>query len=263
MIAWLLRKPWWFNLLAACSLAIVIFFVWLSSLSWLTGHGRSAVVPTVQGLSYDQAKTLLESKGFTVVIDDSIYSDTLRPSHVLKQLPDPGETVKEGRTVFLTVARVVPPEVEMPNLSGQSYRNAEMILKSLDLRVGDTTYRKDFARNAVLEQLYMGALIAPGAKLRKGSKVDLVLGNGVGDKEMLVPDLLGLTYADAKLKLDELGLSVGVLKLVPELIDTLGGFIIRQEPTPKLGDTVINRIRSGQLVDIWLGLTPPIKDTIK
>lgn len=262
MIAWLLRKPWWFNMLAAFLLGISIFFIWLSSLSWFTGHGRASVVPRVVGLPLEQAKSLLESKGFSVEVDDSIYSDTLRPLHVMKQLPEPDETVKEGRTVFLTIARVIPPEVELPNLRGQSFRNAEMILRSLDLRVGDTLYRRDFARNAVLEQRYAGSVITPGTKVRKGSRIDLVLGNGVGEIEMPVPDLLGLSYAEAKSKLEELGLSVGVLMMAPDLTDTLSGFVIRQEPTPSMGDSVVNRIRSGQLMDIWLGITQPKRDSL-
>ncbi len=262
MIKWFLRKPWWFNLLAAILLAVSIFFIWLNSLSWFTRHGRASVVPQVVGLSFKDAKSLLESKGFSVEVDDSIYSDTLPPLHVLKQLPESEETVKEGRTIFLTITRLVPPEVELPNLLGQSFRNAEMILKSLDLRVGDTVYRQDFARNAVLEQQYGGVVAAPGTKVRKGSRIDLVLGNGVGDKEMIVPELIGLTFLDAKAKLDGMGIGIGVLVLSTDLIDTLSGFVIRQEPIPRMGDSIINRIRSGQLVDIWLGTTPPIKDSI-
>jgi beta-lactam-binding protein with PASTA domain len=263
MISWLLRKPWWFNLLAAIALSVTIFFLWLSSLSWFTGHGKSATVPSVIGLSYEQAKSLLISKGFSIQVDDSIYSDTLQPLHVMKQLPASGEIVKEGRTIFLTISRAVPPEVDMPNLNGQSFRNAEMILKSLDLKVGDTTFKRDFARYSVLEQLYEGALIAPGTKIRKGSSIDLVLGNGVGEKEMLVPNLMGMLFSDVKLKLEELGLGVGVLVMPKDLTDTLSGYVIRQEPTPSIGDSVINRIRSGQLMDIWLGVEPLKKDTLE
>jgi len=262
MITWLLRKPWWFNLLAMFVLTIAVFFIWLSSLSWFTRHGQTSVVPRLVGLSFTEAKSLLESKGFSVAVDDSVYTDTLPPLHVLKQIPDPDEAVKAGRVIFLTISRLVPPEVELPNLRGQSFRNAEMILKSLDLRVGDTIYRRDFARNAVLEQRYAGSVITPGTRVRKGSRIDLVLGNGLGDVEMEVPDMLGLTFGEAKSRLDELGLGVGVLMLSPDLTDTLSGFVIRQEPMPRMGDTVVNRIRSGQLMDLWLGATAPVRDTI-
>ena len=263
MMAWLYRKPLWFNLLFGLGLAIVIFFCWLFSLNWFTKHGKAVVVPSVVGLPLAEATSMLENKGFTVVVDDSLYILSSPPQQVLKQLPDSAETVKYGRTIFLTISRVVPPEVVMPSLRGQSYRNAVMILNSLDLQVGDTIYRQDFARNAVLDQLYRGVTLAPGSSVRKGSRIDLVLGNGVGDKEMLVPNLVGMSFSDARSLVEEMGLGVGVLFLNPDLKDTLSGFVIRQEPTPQLGDSVTNRIRSGQLIDIWLGATQPTIDSLK
>ncbi|MBM3432700.1 MAG: PASTA domain-containing protein [Bacteroidetes bacterium] len=262
MIRWLFNKPVWLNMLVGVGLAVLLFFFWLSSLNWFTKHGRTAVVPNVVGISYNEAKTLLERKGFEVVIEDSIYSDTIPPLQVLRQMPDSAETVKEGRTVFLTITRLVPPEVLMPSLKGQSYRNAEMILKSMDLRVGDTIYRQDFARNAVLDQLYQGKPVAPGTALKKGTRIDLVLGNGVGNQEMPVPNLLGLRYPDARSVMDQMGLGLGVLMMGPDLTDTLSGFVIRQEPKPQVSESLPNRIRAGQLIDLWLGTTPPIRDTL-
>jgi beta-lactam-binding protein with PASTA domain len=151
----------------------------------------------------------------------------------------------------------------MPSLRGQSYRNAELILKSMNLVVGDTIYRKDFARNAVLDQLYRGRSIKPGAQVPMGSRIDLILGNGVGNEEMLVPDLIGMRYSEASLLIGDMGLGLGVLILSPEVTDTLSGYVVRQEPVTRLGDSVVNRIRAGQLIDIWLGATPPVKDTIR
>lgn len=262
MMDWLFKKPLWLNLLIGFGLAVLLFFIWLFSLNWFTKHGQSFVVPSVVGLSFDQAKTLLEGQGFEVEVDDSIYSQAAPPMHVLRQLPDSAETVKWGRTVFLTITRVVPPEVVMPSLKGQSFRNAELILKSLDLQVGDTIYRQDFARNAVLDQLYRGASLAPGTNIRKGSRIDLVLGNGVGDVEMMVPDLIGKSYLDARSLIEQLGLGLGVLMLNADLTDTLSGFVWRQEPTPNMGDSITNRIRAGQLIDLWLGANPPAKDSL-
>ena len=77
--------------------------------------------------------------------------------------------------------------VEMPNLVGYSFRSAEMALKNSNLRVGDTTFKADFAKNAVLEQRYNGAVITAGTKIRMGSTISLVLGDGVGDRQFVVP----------------------------------------------------------------------------
>ncbi len=65
---------------------------------------------------------------------------------VIKQIPEADEVVKENRTVYLVVNRAVPPVVEMPNLIGYSFRNAEMVLKNMDLRIGDTTFKARFCQ---------------------------------------------------------------------------------------------------------------------
>ena len=78
----------------------------------------------------------------------------LQKRSVLKQVPEGDELVKINRTVYLTINRHVPPMVEMPNIVGFSFRNAEMALKNMGLRIGDTTYVTDFAKNSVLEQHY-------------------------------------------------------------------------------------------------------------
>lgn len=258
----LMQKPLWVHLLAGLLVALLLFLSWLASLNWFTDHGRSVVVPNLVGLKFEEAKSVLEKDGFTVEVQDSIYTDTLPPLHVLKQSPESEEIVKTGRLIYLTLSRVVPPEVEMPSLQGQSFRNAEMILRSLDLRVGDTIYRPDFARNSVLDQLYRGVAIRPGTKVRKGSLIDLILGNGVGDLDMSVPDLIGMRYPEAKIVLERMGLGVGVLAMDADFTDTLNGFIHRQVPMPVLGDSIVNRIRAGQLIDLWLGSSSIRRDSL-
>jgi beta-lactam-binding protein with PASTA domain len=79
----------------------------------------------------------------------------------------------------------------------------------MDLKIGDTTFKPDFAKNAVLEQWYNGMQIDPGTKLRKGSVVSLVLGDGVGKREFAVPDITGMTFCTAREMLEEYGIIMG------------------------------------------------------
>jgi beta-lactam-binding protein with PASTA domain len=255
-------RPLWVNVLVGIVLAIALFALFLLSLNWLTGHGKSSSVPSVTGKSYEEARSILKKAGFDVEIQDSVYVDTVPALHVIKQIPDADEVVKSNRTVFLVIRRAVPPEVEMPNLSGYSFRNAEMVLKSMDLRVGDTTFRPDFARNAVLDQLYNGAVIKPGTKIRKGSIISLVLGDGIGNLEFPVPIITGMTYCDAKAELESRGLSIGAIVL-GGVTDTCGAFIYKQVPGRYDEEKHVLRIRSGQTIDIWLQADKPVADTVQ
>jgi beta-lactam-binding protein with PASTA domain len=147
-------------------------------------------------------------------------------------------------------------------LVGYSFRNAEVVLGTMDLKVGDTLFRPDFARNAVLEQRYNGSPIAAGTRLRKGSLITLVLGDGIGDQPIAVPGLIGLSYTDAKAIMDSSRLGFGAIVLDADLRDTLSGFIYRQSPARLDEDGLPVKIRPGQLIDIWIGTDRPALDTL-
>lgn len=262
MFKFITHRPLWVNVIAGIVLALGLFFLFLLSLDWITGHGKSATVPSVNGKSYEEAKKILRKAGFDVEIQDSIYADTLKPMMVMKQIPEADEVVKTNRTVYLIVSRAVPPLIEMPNLKGYSLRNAMMILKNMDLRLGDTTFRPDFAKNAVLEQLYNGVEIKPGTQIRKGSAISFVLGDGVGNREFAVPVIVGMTYADAKAMLEEAGLGIGAIVADETVTDTMSAYIYWQNP-PRFDDEKrLLHIRSGQLMDVKLQADKPVRDSV-
>lgn len=262
MFKFITKRPLWVNILVGIILAVALFFVFLLSLDWITGHGKSATVPSVTGKNYEQALAILKKAGFDAEIQDSIYVDTAKPMTVIKQFPDADEIVKSNRTVLLIISRSVPPEMEMPNLLGYSFRNAEMILKNMDLKIGDTTFKPDFAKNAVLEQLYKGAPIAPGTKIRKGSVVSLVLGDGVGEKDYAVPVITGMQFGEAKALLEEYGILIGAIVADGNVTDTINSYIFRQNPERFDEEKRIQHIRSGQTMDVWLQNTKPDKDSL-
>jgi len=263
MFDFVTKKSLGVNILAGIALSVILFGVFLFSLGWLTDHGKAAAVPSLTGKSLEEVKRILDSADFEWEIQDSIYVDSIPPMQVVKQFPDADEVVKANRTIFLIVRSVEPPLVEMPNLIGYSFRNAEVVLRTMDLNVGDTLFRPDFARNAVLEQRLNGQVISPGTKIKKGSLITLVLGDGIGDHPVPVPMLVGLNYQAAKALLDSAGIGFGAIVLDPTVQDTLSAWIYRQSPTPVDEDSQPVSIRPGQLIDIWLQGSRPKIDTLR
>lgn len=251
MFKFITHRPLWANILAAIIIALIIFFIFIFSLNWLTNHNKSKSVPYVVGKTFDEASSILDKAGFEIQIQDSIYLDTAKPLAVLKQVPEADELVKENRTVYLTINRFVPPLIEMPNIVGYTFRSAEMALKNSNLRVGDTSYKADFARNTVLEQRYNGTLIKPGDKVRMGSSIDLVLGTGTGDRKFIVPNLVGLTFCEAKAILASQGIGFGSV-MSTGVSDTCNSFIYQQSPTRYNDERKFQYIRPGQMIDIWI-----------
>lgn len=255
-------RPLWQNILFAILLVIVLVFLFLQSLNLMTRHGDTLVIPSVTGKSFDEAKKILEAQGFDVQIQDSTYNDTAKALAVLRQFPEGEAIVKVNRTVYLTINRAVPPDIEMPNLESLTFRSAELALKQYGLKLGDTTYERDMAKNAVLKQVYKGQRIKPGTRLPMGSEISLVLGSGLGD-EYPVPDLIGKTYMEARVLLESYGLNLGATAFTGGITDSTNAYIYDQQPLPKLPDGTMNTIRQGQFINVRLQAEKPIRtDTL-
>lgn len=269
LIQKIVQKPLWQNILIGIGFLFFLLIVFFLSLGWITGYGKTAKVVSVVGQSYVAAQQQLEKEGFEVVILDSIYVDSIAKLAVIRQTPEADEIVKAGRTIYLTINRMVPPQVEMPSLVGFSLKSAELYLQSLQLKLGAVTYKPDFARNAVLDQLFNGVPIAQGVKIPLGSTIGLVIGTGVGGEETDMPNLVGLTYVDAKNLLSLQHINIGSVLSLETIKDSATSFVFRQTPgylSTKLdsltGMPLPNKIRQGQLVDLYLSNTPPPKDSI-
>ncbi len=215
------------------------------------------------GKNVDEAVRYLDDKGFDVVITDSIYNDALALNTVKKQLPDAGATVKVNRTVFLNVNPVVLPMVEMPKLEGLSFRFALERLDKSHLKLGDTTYKPDFMKGSVLEQNFNGNKIVAGTKVLWGSRINLVIGGGLAQQEIPVPELFGLTLGDAKAQLESMGITLAAIVPSGSITDTLKAFVYKQNPESKNDDGQPSFIQPGQTMDLWISSTPPAPDSTK
>ena len=259
MFRFITGKPLWINILFAIVLIFIVLFLFLLSLDYFTRHGKTLTIPAVMNLSLAEAEKVLKDQGFDIEIQDSIYSDMAAPLSVLRQFPEADAVVKQNRTVYLTINRAIPPSIEMPNLEGMSFRTAQIVLKQYGLKLKDTIFKPDFAKNSVLEQQYEGERIKPGTKINMGSSIVLVLGSGLGEDEFNVPDLFSLTYSEAQLMLQSTGLSTGAVIADPDVQDQINAYVYRQSPERFTYDNRINRIRPGQTIDLWLSKDKPVR----
>lgn len=239
----------------------LVGFIFFQSLGWITNHGKYLKVPSVTGMNVDSAIQLLEKEGFDVVITDSLYNDSIPLNIVKKQLPDADATVKVNRTVFLNVNPSTLPLVSMPKLEGLSYRFAVDLLEKNNLQLGDTTMRPDFMKGSVLEQRYHGAKIESGTKIRWGAAVDLVVGAGLEAQPIPVPNLRGLTVAEAQATLKEKGILLAAILTSGTVTDTLNAYVYKQNPEVVDYNNSPSYIKPGQTMDIWIQAERPVIDT--
>ena len=268
----ILKKPLWMNMLIGFGIAICLFIIFFFSLGWITGNGETEKVPAVIGLDVAAAEKNLIALGFDVELQDSIYVDTLARNAVLRQTPEADEVVKKGRTVYLTVNRVIAPQVDMPNLVGFSIKSAETYLKVLGLRLGSIQMVPDQNKNVVIDQLVNGQPIAPGSKIPSGTLIHFLVGDGGASGGMFMPDLVGLTYEQAKAQLISLGLNLGVVTVNGSIVDSAPAFVFDQNPSAygsqidSLGMPIQNSVTKGATINLVLDKVAPVKpirDTIQ
>jgi beta-lactam-binding protein with PASTA domain len=251
-------RPLWANILLGIGILLLLSFIFLQSLSWITRHDKTLAVPSVTGKSFDEAKKLLESQGFEVEIQDTVFNDTAALLSVVKQFPNAETRVKMNRTVYLTINRDVAPEIEMPNLLGMSFRSAEITLQQQKLKMEDTIYRPDLTR-MVLEQQFKGQPIKPGTKIPMGSGIVLVIGLGTGSEEVEVPDLFGLTLAEAKSAIESSGFNSGTI--MPPGADA-NQYVYKQAPDHLTTTGNVRQIRQGQIIDLWVQAEKPVRQRV-
>jgi beta-lactam-binding protein with PASTA domain len=250
----MLRRSLILNLLIALLLVAGLAYGFFNSLNYLTNHGKEISVPKLTGKSLNQVVKELRDKKFKVQID-STYKSYIDPLQILRQEPEEGSMVKVGRTIFLLVNRADAPKLEMPDLVSKSFRNAVLILKSYRFVMGDTIYRPDIAAGAVLEQRYNGKVISAGSPVPYGSRIDLVVGEGLADYEVDVPNLVGKSWRDAK----DILASAGLFELLVydgEIEDTMSAIVYKQYPEALNDLDFPNAIRGGDMIDLHLMQNP-------
>ncbi len=261
----ILKKPLWMNMLIGFGVAICLFIIFFFSLGWITGNGETEKVPAVIGLDVAAAEKNLTALGFDVELQDSIYVDTLARNAVLRQTPEADEVVKKGRTVYLTINRVIAPQVDMPNLVGFSIKSAETYLKVLGLRLGSIQMVPDQNKNVVIDQLINGKPIAPGSKIPSGTLIHFLVGDGGASGGIFMPDLVGLTYEQAKAQLISLGLNLGVVTVNGSIGDSASAFVFDQNPSAygsqidSLGMPIQNMVSKGATINLVLDKVAPVK----
>jgi len=217
------------TLLMAIGSVIAIVLIAFFSLGFYTNHGSGIPVPKLKGLPIEQAIDILKQQGFDYQVD-SVYVGDTPPGTVVEQDPDPETNVKENRKIYLTMVTLKAPPVALPEIDQMPYIQAVATLQNAGLKVGDTTYRADIALNVVLEAKMGGLALKTDQRIPKGSRIDLVLGDGVGASEVDIPDLTNQDLDAVRFILKNANLGVGAITYQGPITDSSSVVVVSQFP---------------------------------
>lgn len=190
--------------------ALLLFLLDQFLMPAYTNYDEGLTVPDVTRLSLHEADSLLTSYGLRYEVADRRSNSAFPANYVIDQTPLASEIVKPNRKIYLTVNTVSTPKVVVPNVENLSFRNAKIQLENYGLEVGTVSYESSRFKNSVLRQS-----IEPGKTVDKGTMVGLTVSDGLGEKMVSVPDIIGMRLAEAQQMLREAGLRVGEFRFQP------------------------------------------------
>ena len=238
------EKKFYLNLLIIVLLSIVLLWLTFKLLNSYTRHDKVYTMPDFVGQDFKQVKHE-HSRDFNFILIDSVYPKGQQPGSIYQQDPLPGSKIKRGRNVYAIIVAVTPEKTTMPNVKGISLREAIGRLESSGLDVDHLEYVTYDYKNNIIDQYYLGAPIAQGTELVKGSKIMLRVGIGSDKSNVKVPNLIGKSADETKKLLNLAGLNIGVE--THEDNDSIQYLCVRRmSPGPSSG-----AVKPGTYVDVW------------
>ncbi|MEV8158555.1 Stk1 family PASTA domain-containing Ser/Thr kinase [Kocuria salsicia] len=177
-------------------------------------------VPQVVGMDSTTAENTLRGAGlnpaFTTKHDSSVPD-----KHVISMDPTAGTEVDEGSTVAVVVSDG-PENVDVPgDLVGQSLDYARQALQKAGLGVGEVTTVNSAT---VAENVVISSDPTPGTSVAHRSAVKLQVSSG----KVTVPDVVGMTRAEAEQALRALDVRLGSDVKIEETQDAETGTVLAQ-----------------------------------
>jgi len=185
----------------------------------LAGH---QVVPRVLGLSLAEAQAQVAQAKLVVADAGAEPHPTAPQGTVIWQDPPPGVIARDGLKVTL-VASAGPPKIPVPDVGKLDAALAQRLVAAAGLTVSQVeSVQADAPVGlAMLTRPPAGTVLAPGAG------VALVVSRGA--PTITVPELLGMSIADARSRLELEGLQLGT-PTRRSSTDATPGTVIAQRP---------------------------------
>lgn len=140
----------------------------------ITVYIRESQLPSVWGMSPEDAEKAITDAGYVAKRGSDVYSDKTEEGKVSYTEPKQGENVPAGSTVTYYVSKG-PELIAVPDLLGKTQKQAKSALVKVGLALGNvsSTYSDNYTKNRVCIQSKSN-----GTKVEKGTTVDITLSLG-------------------------------------------------------------------------------------
>jgi beta-lactam-binding protein with PASTA domain/tRNA A-37 threonylcarbamoyl transferase component Bud32 len=175
-------------------------------------------VPTITGLTRDQAERTISDSNLTVGEVSTAASTEVAQGRVISQEPQAGDQVAPGDKVDFVVS-AGKPQVDLPDVVGQGKVDAADQLRGLGLRVVLTQRDTDDPKDEVVEMQPPA-----GTSVADASKVTLFWSDGPEG----VPNVVGKTEGEATNLIEGAGFKVS--RVTDSTTEAKKGTVLQQSP---------------------------------
>jgi len=208
----------------------------LCNITLTVSRGRpSYELPDLAGQSERDASLLLGNHGISVSLRE-IEAENAPKGTVLQTIPKAGTTLREGDQVILQVSKgTAHRTLSVPSLLGLTEAQANTLLRTKGFLVGSVSYQNSPRPAGIV----IAQTPSASSEAHEGVAISYTVSLGPSTSLRTVPNLCGLSYADAVARLREYGLVVGSLTSVANAAPR--GTVIGQTPpagTPITSTTV-------------------------
>ncbi|MBA4609955.1 Stk1 family PASTA domain-containing Ser/Thr kinase [Aeromicrobium sp. Marseille-Q0843] len=210
-------------------------------LGWYLAIGRYETVPNLVSLDQAEAVKTAEAAGFTVDLGTPAYSEVVEKGAVVSTDPDAGSRLLPDEAITLVVSKG-KERYEIPNIQGRTLSEAETILGSLNLRVGEVT--QQFSDKIPTDGIVKSTSHKVGDRVKRDTAVDLVVSKG--PKPIEIVDHTGDPADEATAELEDQGFAVRTVEQFSSTVKK--GVVISQTPsagTGVRGDTIALTVSKG------------------
>ncbi len=192
----LMSRYLWGHIVAMIGVVVVVCAGVKFGIDLYTHHGEAISVPDIRHKKYADAEHLLSERGLQIVVSDTGYVKTLPPDCILEQSPAPGEKVKSGHIIYVTVNSSHSPTLVLPDvIDNSSYREAKAKLIAMGFKIGEPKFvagEKDW----VYGILANGQPVNAGDRVPVDARLTILVGDGqIGDHDDV--DIVDPEYDDA------------------------------------------------------------------
>ncbi len=183
------------------------------------------VVPDLIGQEIVHVLEMLTELGLNVRVKGSEYHAKIGQNRIVFQDPVPGEIVKKGRNVRITLSKG-DRILSMPNLKGLSLQQARFFIEENGLVTGSVsrTYHETMPPDHVIAQYP-----ASGKTIDREAAPDILVSRGPQPLEFVMPDLSGLHLDEAVLAAEKNHLKVDAIQTEYRQ-DRPANTVLAQEP---------------------------------